>query len=80
MRGAWRDGSKRRYVDGRGRKTCRKCGTLIQVRAHRPHARLTYWCPGCQADALFPVADEAAPDRLHDDPLPLVSNPGYALS
>jgi len=36
------------YVYGRARKPCRRCGTLIKVRAQGPHARLTYWCPGCQ--------------------------------
>jgi endonuclease-8 len=48
-RGAGRDPSERRYVYGRARKPCRKCGTPIQVRAQGPHARLTYWCPACQA-------------------------------
>jgi endonuclease-8 len=47
-RGAGRDASERRYVYGRARKPCRKCGTLIRVRAQGPHARLTYWCPKCQ--------------------------------
>jgi endonuclease-8 len=47
-RGAGRDGSHRRYVYGRARKPCRKCGTPIRVRAQGPHARLTYWCPTCQ--------------------------------
>ena len=48
-RGSGRDGSERRYVYGRARKPCRKCGTLIRVKAQGPHARLTYWCPACQA-------------------------------
>jgi endonuclease VIII len=43
-----REASERRYVYGRARKPCRKCGTLIKVRAQGPHARLTYWCPKCQ--------------------------------
>jgi len=43
------DASERRYVYGRARKPCRKCGTLIRVKAQGPHARLTYWCPACQA-------------------------------
>ena len=41
--------SERRYVYGRARKPCRKCGTPIAVQAQGPHARLTYWCPACQA-------------------------------
>jgi endonuclease-8 len=48
-RGPGRDGSERRYVYGRARKPCRNCGTLIRVKAQGPHARLTYWCPKCQA-------------------------------
>jgi endonuclease-8 len=48
-RGPGRDAAERRYVYGRARKPCRQCGTLIQVRAQGPHARLTYWCPNCQA-------------------------------
>ena len=48
-RGPGRDGSERRYVYGRARKPCRKCGTVIRVKAQGPHARLTYWCPSCQA-------------------------------
>jgi endonuclease-8 len=47
-RGAGRDASERRYVYGRARKPCRKCGTLIRVKAQGPNARLTYWCPACQ--------------------------------
>ena len=43
------DPSERLYVYGRARKPCRRCGTRIAVRAQGPHARLTYWCPACQA-------------------------------
>lgn len=43
--------SDRLYVYGRARRPCRKCGTSIRVRAQGPHARLTYWCPTCQATA-----------------------------
>jgi endonuclease-8 len=42
------DEPQRRYVYGRARKPCRKCGSAIQVRAQGPYARLTYWCPTCQ--------------------------------
>lgn len=48
-RGPGRDGAERRYVYGRARQPCRKCGTVIRVKAQGPHARLTYWCPQCQA-------------------------------
>jgi len=47
-RGAGRDAAERRYVYGRARKPCRKCGTLIRVKPQGPNARLTYWCPTCQ--------------------------------
>jgi endonuclease-8 len=36
-------------VHGRGGRPCPRCGTLIKVRAQGEHARLTYWCPLCQA-------------------------------
>jgi len=41
--------SERLWVYRRGRLPCRKCGTPISVRAQGPDARLTYWCPKCQA-------------------------------
>jgi endonuclease-8 len=50
-RGRGRDESERRYVYGRARKPCRRCGMAIRVRAQGPHARLTYWCPSCQGGA-----------------------------
>jgi endonuclease-8 len=44
-----RDASHHHYVYGRARRPCRRCTTLVRVRAQGPHARLTYWCPRCQA-------------------------------
>jgi endonuclease VIII len=38
----------RHYAYGRAGRACRKCGATIQLRAQGTHARLTYWCPGCQ--------------------------------
>lgn len=38
----------RHYAYGRARRSCRKCGTAIEVRTQGPYARLTYWCPRCQ--------------------------------
>jgi endonuclease VIII len=29
-------------------RPCPRCGTTIKVRRQGPHARATYWCPGCQ--------------------------------
>jgi endonuclease-8 len=39
----------RHYAYGRARRPCRRCGTAIEVRTQGPYARLTYWCPRCQA-------------------------------
>jgi endonuclease-8 len=45
-----RDAPKERlWVYGRARLPCRRCGTPIEVRKQGPDARLTYWCPTCQA-------------------------------
>jgi formamidopyrimidine-DNA glycosylase len=35
-------------VHGRAGRPCPRCGARIQVRAQGEHARLTYWCSGCQ--------------------------------
>jgi len=40
------------WVYGRGGQPCRKCGTRIQSRKTGLDARLTYWCPRCQASPL----------------------------
>jgi endonuclease-8 len=37
------------WVYARGGKPCRKCGTPIQMKKAGLDARLTYWCPRCQA-------------------------------
>lgn len=37
------------WVYGRAGKPCRRCGTRIESRATGIDARLTYWCPRCQA-------------------------------
>ena len=47
-RGRGPDESQRRYVYGRARKPCRKCGTTLGERAQGRHVRPTYWCPSCQ--------------------------------
>lgn len=43
------DPSARLWVYGRGGKPCRKCGTRIASRKTGLDARVTYWCPKCQA-------------------------------
>lgn len=35
-------------VYGRPGRPCPRCGATIRVRRQGPHARATYWCPGCQ--------------------------------
>lgn len=35
-------------VYGRPGRPCPRCGATIRVRRQGPHARSTYWCPGCQ--------------------------------
>ena len=41
--------SKGLWVYGRSGQPCRKCGAPIQGQKTLPDARLTYWCPTCQA-------------------------------
>ena len=38
------------YVFERGRRPCRRCGTVIRVaqQGSAPQQRVTYWCPTCQ--------------------------------
>ena len=35
-------------VYGKGGRPCPRCGTAIEVVRQGVHARLTWWCPGCQ--------------------------------
>jgi endonuclease-8 len=44
------DPSERLWVYGRGRQTCRKCGTVIKSQKQQPGARTTFWCPQCQPE------------------------------
>jgi endonuclease-8 len=37
------------FVYGRARQPCRTCGTSVAVAKRGVDARLTYWCPRCQA-------------------------------
>jgi endonuclease-8 len=43
------DPSAKLWVYGRGGKPCRRCGAVIQTVKAGADARLTYWCPQCQA-------------------------------
>jgi endonuclease-8 len=49
------DPSVKLWVYGRGGLPCRKCGALIQSKKTGVDARLTYWCPRCQAGRLRPT-------------------------
>jgi endonuclease-8 len=42
--------SERLWVYGRVGLPCRRCRTVIKLRKQGEAARLTYWCPKCQAD------------------------------
>ena len=42
------DPRQQKYVYGRARKPCRRCGTPIELARQGRDARLTYWCPRCQ--------------------------------
>ncbi|MBV9820702.1 MAG: Fpg/Nei family DNA glycosylase [Actinobacteria bacterium] len=48
----WRQPGQQTYVHGRTRKGCRRCGTPIvncEQGADPAEARITYYCPTCQA-------------------------------
>jgi endonuclease VIII len=44
------DPDARLYVYGREGHPCRRCGTRIAQAARGDDARLTYYCPACQAE------------------------------
>ena len=43
------DPNENLWVYSRGGRPCRRCGAAIQSRKTGPDARVTYWCPTCQA-------------------------------
>jgi endonuclease-8 len=43
-------GRRRHAVHGRGGRPCPRCATPIRIRAQGRQARLTYFCPRCQAE------------------------------
>jgi endonuclease VIII len=45
-------GSGRAAVHGRRGRPCPRCGALVHSRQQGEQARWTYWCPGCQPEAL----------------------------
>ncbi len=44
------------WVYGRSGRPCRRCGTPIRGRRQGEEARMTYWCPRCQAAPLPELA------------------------
>jgi len=42
------DPAQSKYVYGRGKQPCRKCGTPVEFAKQGLYARPTYWCPRCQ--------------------------------
>ena len=50
-------------VYGRNGQKCVRCGDVIRLTKMGTHARLLYWCPGCQ------VGCEPYPERDDSDPI-----------
>jgi endonuclease-8 len=46
------DPREKLWVYSRGGRPCRRCGSPIQSKKTGSDARLTYWCPSCQASPL----------------------------
>lgn len=60
-------------VYGRNGQRCARCGDTIEVRRIGEHARLIYWCPGCQ-QRHDPVARHEPPEPSREmDPHPAAS-------
>ena len=58
-------------VYGRNGQRCDRCGDTIEVVRTGEHARLLYWCPGCQTNhAPRPVVAADADDSKEIDPHP----------
>lgn len=47
--------AERLWVYGRGGQPCRRCGTSLESRKQGPSARVTFWCPKCQAENFTPL-------------------------
>ena len=58
-------------VYGRNGQRCARCGDTVQVRRVGEHARVLYWCPGCQTHAS-PVPKAPLTNR-EMDPHPAAS-------
>jgi endonuclease VIII len=54
-------------VYGRNGQRCRRCGDTVEVRRIGAHARLLYWCPGCQINCgPRPAVAAPAEERVMD--------------
>jgi endonuclease-8 len=47
-------------VYGRTGKPCARCHGPIESRKHGEHARITYWCPGCQRPPTHQISGDVA--------------------
>lgn len=57
-------------VYGRNGQRCVRCGDTVEVIRTGEHARLLYWCPGCQVHRAPEQAAPADPEALEMDPHP----------
>jgi endonuclease-8 len=58
-------------VYGRNGQRCIRCGDTIEVQRTGEHARLLYWCPGCQVQRRPELPTEVDPDDSREmDPHP----------
>jgi endonuclease-8 len=54
-------------VYGRNGQRCPRCGDTVEVRRTGEHARLLYWCPGCQVDRTSRRAAPGSGSSNDDD-------------
>lgn len=58
-------------VYGRNGQKCPRCGDVVKLARMGDHARLLYWCPGCQTGCEpYPVRDDSGEIALATDPHP----------
>lgn len=58
-----RQGPDRLAVYGKAGRGCARCGEVIRVARQGHHARLTYWCPGCQCNGPHVTGDRPEGNR-----------------
>lgn len=46
-------------VYGKAGRACPRCGQRISADRQGPHARITFWCPGCQTGGVAPPGADA---------------------